>query len=206
MEFLEDELFSLREKVEVIWLRMGRICADIAERKLYKYARDEEGNYFRTAQSYFKALDKRFRERGIPISATTLNKWVGNHRLFIETLGLSEEQALLMGKSNLEHLAPAVRALLDQGQAAEATTLVMDLVAAAEHSGGLPVKEVTTAIDEYTGRVTKGLSIEFVTGRVGRRLSKLTLWWGERPLDVLHSDITEEQEAWLLRRLGQKPD
>lgn len=182
---------------------MGRICSDIAERKLYKYARDENGNYFRTAQAYFKHLDKQFRERGMPISSTTLNKWVGNHRLFIEELGVTEQQALLLGKSNLDQLAPAVRKLVDEGRPEEAKQLVADLAAAAEHTGGLPVKEVAVAIDEYTGRVTKGLSVDFVNGRVGRRLAKLTLWWGERAIDLLSSDLTEEQEAWLLRRLGQ---
>lgn len=197
-------LFSLREKVEVIWLQMGRICSEIAEKRLYKFAKDENGNYFRTAQAYFKYLDQRFRERGMPISSTTLNKWVGNHRLFIEEMGLSEEQALILGKSNLEQLAPAVRALRDEGKLEEAQTLVHDLVASATHTGGLPVREVATAIDEYTGRVTKGLSVEFVSGRIGRRLSKLTLWWGERAIDVLSSDLSDEQEAWLLRRLGQK--
>lgn len=205
LESLEDRLFTLREKVEVIWIQMGRICAEIAEKKLYKYARDENGNYFRTAQAYFKHLDQRFHERGMPISSTTLNKWVGNHRLFIEQLGLTEDQALILGKSNLEQLAPAVRKLVDEGKPEEAKTMVMDLVAAAEHNGGLPVREVAIAIDEQTGRVNKGLSVEFVSGRIGKRLAKLTLWWGERPIDMLTTDLTEEQEAWVQRRMGIKP-
>lgn len=202
---LEEQLFALRENVEVIWLEMGRLCSTIVDQKLYRFARDEDGNYFRTAQRYFAHLDKRFHERGWDMSRTTLNRWMGTYKLFIEDLHMTPEECRLLGKTNLDLLAPAVRKLRDEGKPEEADALVTEMMAVVYQTQSLPSKVVTEAVDEVTGRVTKGLEVRFQHGAIGQRLVGLTLWWGERPIDLFKSEISAEQMQWVMRRLGQKP-
>lgn len=202
LDAYETQLFALRESVEVIWLEIGKILADINDRKLYRYRQDENGNYFRNAKAYFDWLDVRFRERGWNLSQRTLYKYMADHRLYREQLQLAEEDLLLLGKSALEEMAPAVRKLVKEGDIETAASLVNDVLDAARANDGIPLAEVRVAVDEYTGRQSKGLSCEFKNGVFGRRLSKLTLFWGERVIDVLTTEVTPEQENWFRRRLG----
>ena len=203
----ETLLFSKREQVEVLWLDIGKLCAHIVDKKLYKQAQDENGNYFRTAKGYFEDLDRRFHERGLNIGKTTMNRFMADYRLFIEGesgVKLTPAEAVTVGKSNLEAMAPAVRKLKKEGRHEDAATLVREVVEAAVATGGLPVSEVNNAVDEYTERVMKGMEVEFTNGMFGKKLSKLVLWWGGAPRDLLTSEVTEEQAAWVLRRLGIK--
>ena len=203
LEVLEEKLFLAREEVEVLWLAIGEYCAEIVDKKLYRYARDENGNYFRTAKAYFTDLDRRFRERGWHLSTTTLNRYIQDHRL-VEKYDITPQQALTLGKSNLEAIAPAVRKLEKEGKGDAAIQLVREVVDAAVANEGLPLSEVQQAVSQVTGRVMKGLEVRFEKGMFGQKLSKLILWWDERPHDLLKMEITEEQQQWLQKRLGIK--
>ena len=204
LEHLEAELFAIREEIEVLWLKIGEMCAKIVDEKLYKLALDENGNPFRTAKAYFEDLDKRFRERGQNISYTSLNRFISDYRLFIERGRLTPAEAVALGKSNLQLLAPAVRELDKQGKTEQADKLVREVAEAAVANGGLPSYEVQAAVDEVTDRVMKGLSVEFTSGVFGKKIKKLELRWGTQVLDVLKHELTEEQVGWLQRRLGVK--
>lgn len=207
MEYLNDlegQLFAAREGVEILWLKMGEVCREIIKKKLYRLKQDENGNYFRTFKSYADDLEKRFRERGLAMGYTTLNRFVGNHRLYKEEMGLDDEDMVVLGKANLERLAPAVHKLQKEQGDEAAQAFMQDVLESARANGGLPLHEVDVAIDEATGRVTKGLETEFVDGLFGRRLKRLVLWWGGAAIDIMKQEVTEEQAQWLAKRLAVK--
>jgi hypothetical protein len=208
LEQLEGDLFRMRDEIEVIWIEIGKTAAAIVDKKLYLHRKDKDGNYFRTAKAYFQDLDARFAERGQNISYTSINRFVGDYRLFIEGksgVSLTPAQAVLVGKSNLQAMAPAVRQLQKEGRAEEATQLVTEVVEAAIASGGVPTSEVREAVAEVTGGVQKGLSVEFGKGIFGQKVTKVNLWWGGRSINLLKEEVTDEQAEWLGRRLGIKP-
>lgn len=207
LEALEGDLFRLREAAENIWLEIGRICSEITEYKLYKHAVDEDGNYFRTAKKYFEYLDRRFDERGWRASPGTLNHWVGIYRLFVEEMQFPAEDVAKLGVKNAKTLAPAVRQLQKEGRGEEAKELVTELVEVAKTYGGIPTSEVNNAIDFLTGRVEKGMEAKFKKALFGYQLDVLRLWWGSKPIDLLaKQQVTDEQYAWVMRRLGQRID
>lgn len=200
----EQELFTLRDGVEVLWINIGQVMSDIVDRKLYTYRQDEHGNYFRTAKGYFEYLDRKFAERGWSLSRSTLYRFADDYRLFVKALGMSAEECATLGKSTLQRLAPGVRRLLDAGQESEARELVQEVLVAVENNGGLPATEVDIAVDDATGRVMKSLEVTFEERAVGYRMKSLTLWWGGLPLNLLTQQVTDEQAAWIAKRLGNK--
>lgn len=206
VERLENELFALREQCEVLWLRMGQILSRIIDEKLYRLRRDDDGTYFRTATAYVKWLDKQFTEKGWGMSRSTLYRWMRDYRLFVEELGLSEDEALLLGKSNLDALGQGVRRLRQEGNTEAAQQLVADVVEAAKVTGGLPTAEVRAFVDDDTGRVMKGMSADFDKTEMGTyRLSRLTLWWNHTPTNLFDEAMSPAQVEWLCRRLGLQP-
>lgn len=200
----EEHLFQLRDTIEVLWIEIGAVMADIIDQKYYKYRQDEDGNYFRTAKGYFEYLDKRFVERGWNLSRSTLYRFADDYRLFVKTLGFSEQDCVTLGKSTLQRLAPGVRRLVEDGKPDEARQMTQEVLTAIETVGGLPPSEVDIAVDDATGRIMKSLAIEFSPTAFGYKVKKLTLWWGGMAYDVAHTVFTEEQAAWLAKRLGNK--
>src|SRR5579859_3300319 len=197
LQHLEEELFAAREGIEVLWLKMGEVCSEIIRSKLYRLKQDDEGNYFRTAKSYFMHLDKQFQERGLNMGYTTINRFVVDYRLYKEEMGLEDEDLILLGRTNLYNMAPAVNKLKKEQGPEAAQEFVHGIVDAARANSGIPTHEVAVAIDEATGRVNKGLEAEFIDGIFGRRLKRLVLWWGGSAVDVLKQEVTEEQGLWL---------
>lgn len=201
LENLEQQIFDARQGVDALWLQMGKLCVEILDRKLYKYRQDENGNYYRTAEAYFRDLEKRMRDKGLPMSYTSLNRFVSDIRLYEQHLGYEDMDLLQLGKSALDAIAPTVRKKLKESKEA-AREFVDDLLSAAKANDGLPLSEVQVAVDEATGRVTKGLEVEFKHGLFGQRLSVLKLHWGDDVIDMLHGEVTEEQRDWVLRRMS----
>lgn len=207
LQALEADLFRLREAAENIWLEIGRICSEIIEYKLYKHAVDEDGNYFRTWKAYLEYLDQQFEQRGWKARPATLNRWVGQYRLFVDKLGFELEDVAKLGVKNLMTLAPAVTQLEKEGRIEEAKDLVSEFVEVAKAHGGVPNREVLSAVDFLTGRVEKGLEVTFKKALFGRQLTTFRLWWGGRPIDLLNKQqITDEQYEWVMRRTGQRLD
>lgn len=205
LQFLEAELFRLREAAENIWLEIARICSEIEEYKLYKHTRDEDGNYFRTARKYFEYLDQRFKERGWHASPGTINHWMGVYRLFVKEMQFSPDEVAALGVTNVKTLAPAVRQLQKEGRTEEAREMVSELVEVAQTYGGVPASEVNSAIDFLTGRVQKGVEAKFKKAMFGYQLDVLRLWWDGKPIDLLaKQQVTENQYTWFMRRLGQR--
>lgn len=202
---IEGEIFEARGSIDALWLRMGELCSEVVRHKLYKFKQDENGNYYRTARAYFEGLEKEFKEKGQRLSYTSLNRFVSDHRLYREDLGFEETDMLKLGKSNLDAMAPTVRKMLKEGGKEVAHAFVDDILQSAIANGGLPLHEVEEAVNEETGRVMKGLELEFKDGLFGKGLKKLVLWWGGSPIDLLHSEVTEEQAGWIMKRMGIKP-
>lgn len=208
LDGIEEQMFSARDEIEVLWLKMGSLAADIVDKKLYQLRKDENGNHFRTAKAYFQDLDRRFKERGQNFSYTTINRFIDDYRLYLEGksgVTLTPAEAVLVGKSSLEKMAPAIRKLQKEGKPEEAVALVESVVEAAKAGGGIPTAEVVEAVNEATGRVMKGLNVEFGKGIFGKKVTSLKLWWDGRAIDLLKSEISDEQAEWLQRRLGIKP-
>lgn len=200
----EQHLFQLRDTVEVLWIEIGAVMSDIVDNKLYQYRQDENGNYFRTAKSYFEYLDKKFTERGWSLSRSTLYRFADDYRLFVKSLGIPVQDCVTLGKSTLQRLAPGVRRLVGDGKPDEARQMVNEVLTAIETNEGLPATEVDLAVDDATGRVMKSLEIGFEPRAVGYKLKKLVLWWSGVAYDLLHGQVTDEQAAWVAKRLGNK--
>lgn len=200
----EQQLFTLRDGVEVLWIEIGAVMSDIVDRKLYTYRQDEYGNYFRTAKAYFEYLDAKFSERGWSLSRSTLYRFADDYRLFVKKLGMDAEDCATLGKSTLQRLAPGVRRLVQEDKVEEAKEMVQEVLTAVQTNGGLPAAEVDNAVDDHTGRIMKSLSVEFEPRAFGYKLRKLTLWWGGLPLNVLSDQLTGEQAEWIAKRLGSK--
>lgn len=201
---IEEKLFEKRTTMEVLWLEIGGLCSEVVTHKLYRLRRDEQGNYFRTAKAYFQDLERQFKEKGLPMSYTSLNRFISDHRLYKEELGYEDTDLLTMGKCALDQMAPAVRKKLkEEGQEA-AKAFVDEVLEAARANDGIPLDEVRKAVDDATGRVTKGLEVSFKDGIFGRVLDRMVLWWNDQPYDVVKQEISEEQAQWVERRLGIK--
>lgn len=205
LELYESHLFAHRQQIEISWLEIGRMCSEIIDQKLYKYAKDESGNHFRTAKSYFQDLDRRFHEKGYSVGYSSINRFVADYRLFIESGRMTPEEAVTVGKENLQIMAPKVRKLEKEGKKEEADQLVQEVTDAAVVMGGLPASEVRNAVDDTDNTIRKGLNLQFKQGAFGWKLDKLMLWWGNSSVDVLKRELSEEQRDWLNRRMGIKP-
>lgn len=205
LRLIEAHLFAHRRQIEVSWLEIGRLCSEVIDQKLYKFAKDEQGNYFRTAKSYFQDLDRRFHEKGYSVGYSSINRFVADYRLFIDSGRMTPEEAVTVGKENLQIMAPKVRKLEKEGKHEEANQLVQEVTDAAVVMGGLPASEVRNAVDDTDNTIRKGLNLQFSQGAFGYKLDKLLLWWGEKSVDVLKRELTEEQRDWLNRRMGIKP-
>lgn len=201
----EHNLFAHRQQIEVSWLEIGRMCSEIIDQKLYKYAKDESGNHFRTAKSYFQDLDRRFHEKGYSVGYSSINRFVADYRLFIDSGRMTPEEAVTVGKENLQIMAPKVRKLEKEGKHEEANQLVQEVTDAAVVMGGLPASEVRNAVDDSDNTIRKGLNLQFSQGNFGWKLDKLLLWWGNSSVDVLKRELTDDQKEWLNRRMGIKP-
>lgn len=205
LEFYEHNLFARRQQIEVAWLDIGKMCNDIITQKLYKQAKDESGNHFRTAKAYFQDLDRRFHEKGYSVGYSSINRFVADYRLFIESGRMTPQEAVTVGKENLQIMAPKVRKLEKEGKQEEADQLVQEVKDAAMVMGGLPASEVRNAVDDSDDTIRKGLNLEFKQGAFGFKLEKLLLWWGGKSIDVLKRELSEDQMQWLNRRMGIKP-
>lgn len=205
LEYYEHALFVRRQQIEVAWLNIGQMCSEIIDKKLYKYAKDEQGNAFRTAKAYFQDLDRRFHEKGYNVGYSSINRFVADYRLFIDSGRMTPEEAVTVGKENLQIMAPKVRKLEKEGKVEEADALVNEVKDAAMVMGGLPSHEVRNAVDDTDDTIRKGLNLEFKKGNFGYKLEKLLLWWGGHSVDVFKRELSEEQMNWLNRRMGIKP-
>lgn len=205
LDFYEQALFMRRQQIEVAWLDIGKMCSEIIDNKLYKYAKDEAGNAFRTAKAYFQDLDRRFHEKGYNVGYSSINRFVADYRLFIDSGRMTPEEAVTVGKENLQIMAPKVRKLEKEGKHEEADALVTEVKDAAMVMGGLPSHEVRNAVDDTDDTIRKGLNLEFKRGAFGFKLEKLLLWWGGHSVDVFKRELSEEQMNWLNRRMGIKP-
>ena len=201
----EHHLFERRQQIEVAWLEIGKMCSEIIDKKLYKYAKDEQGNAFRTAKAYFQDLDRRFHEKGYSVGYSSINRFVADYRLFIDSGRMTPEEAVTVGKENLQIMAPKVRKLEKEGKVEEADALVNEVKDAAMVMGGLPSHEVRNAVDDTDDTIRKGLNLEFKKGNFGFKLEKLLLWWGGHSVDVFKRELSEEQMNWLNKRMGIKP-
>lgn len=206
LEVIEAELFRLREAAENIWIRIAELCSEIIEYKLYKHRQDEDGNYFRTWKAYFDYLDHQWEQKGWKrTSATSLNRWVSQYRLYVKELGFDTDDIAKLGVKNLDTLAPAARQLVKEGRTDEVKEAISEFIEVTKVHGGVPNREVMTAVDFLTGRVEKGLEVDFKKAVFGRYLSTFRLWWGGKPIDLLaKQQITDEQYEWVMKRTGQR--
>lgn len=204
LDKIEAEMFSARGQMEVLWLRIGSLLSEVTKNKLFKFRKDDEGNYYRTATAYFGDLEKRFKEKGLPLSYTGIYRFINDFNLYQRDLGYTDAEMLTLGKSALDEMAPTVRKLMKEHGAEKAREFVDDILESAQANGGLPLSEVRAAVDEATGRVMKGLDVEFKDGLFGRKMARILLWWDGASHDLLKEEINEEQAAWVSKRLSVK--
>jgi hypothetical protein len=211
---MTDELSRLEEEIGV--LSLGNVVSDMEIAKRLARVQDAnlwEGLGHRVFKSYLKGLAKRMWEKyQVKASEGNYERLLSHYRLFVEKLGFSEKDCLMVGMGNLDivrtmidwrshqrEIGPGGDGKMNETQAKE---FFADLVAQAYAGGGaLPVSVVRAAQEQQLGRVP--ITVKLVARVLDENRVKVTaieLWEGGTVHRAMES-LSREKFHWLAKRL-----
>lgn len=204
---LEEEIGVLSLGVAVSDLEIAKRLAQVQDAELHK----TEGH--NTFKPYLKRLARRMWEKyQVKASEGNYERLLSHYRLFVQKLGFTEKDCLMVGIGNLD----LIRTMIDWHSSAreigpgldgkmaeaEAREFFAETVRQAHEQGGaLPMSVVKAAQDERLGRTP--ITVKLV-GRVldGDRLkvTAIELWEGGTVYRATES-LPREKFNWLAKRL-----
>lgn len=199
---------------EVSGMYIAETLAQIEDSSAWRAKADEFGRSYRSFKAYLRDLAKHIWEtHGVKASEGNYERLLSHYRLFVQTMGYSIKDALLVGVSNLDLLRTLYdwdyknRRLGDGDErklgAQEAREHFQEIVRQSRENGTIPLEVLKTELDERLGR--EPISVKLVFRRVEGEdeacfyLTDLQLWRGGtvyRPKE----GIPEELKNWLAKR------